>query len=344
MAARFHVGKRELLARGLFWSGGALVMDQLPQQDQLMVLNYHRIGNADEDSFDPDLFAAKADEFDDQISCLKRHTALVTLEEALAFIEGAVHEKTPRCRVLVTFDDGYLDNYETAFPILRSHGVQGVFFLATGLVGSNCIPWWDRAAYLMKTARKRRFTLRFPVQLEIDLDKNDLLQSLRQVAALCYWQETADIGRFMRELAEAADAEEPAEETRRFLDWDEARRMIGGGMAIGCHTHSHGVLGRLPAEHQRRELSSSRELLRERLGVAADTLAYPYGVPTSFSGQTQELVREMGYRAAFSINRHTNLPGKTNPYSVNRICIGNEGWPRFRVKSAVCRLTGKYWP
>jgi peptidoglycan/xylan/chitin deacetylase (PgdA/CDA1 family) len=344
MGAGFHVGKRELLARGLLWSGGPLIMNQLPQRDQLMVLNYHRIGNAAEDPFDPDLMSARADEFDDQISYLKRHTSLVILEEALAFIEGTAHEEAPRCRTLITFDDGYLDNYEIAFPILRSHGVQGVFFLATSLVGSSCIPWWDRVAYLMKTARKRRFTLRFPVQLEIDLDKNDFIQSLRQVSTLCYWQETADAGRFMRELAEEADAKEPAEETRRFLDWDEARRMVDGGMAIGCHTHSHGALGRLPAEQVRRELSSSREVLRERLGVAADTLAYPFGTATSVSEQTQESAREMGYRAAFSLHRHTNLPGETNPYNVNRICIGGQSWPRFRVQVAVCRLMGQYWP
>jgi hypothetical protein len=88
MEAGFHVGKRELLARGLWWSGGPLIMNQLPQRNQLMVLNYHRIGNAAEDPFDPDLMSASADEFDDQISYLKRHTSLVILEEALAFIEG----------------------------------------------------------------------------------------------------------------------------------------------------------------------------------------------------------------------------------------------------------------
>ena len=72
---------------------------------------------------------------------------------------------------MITFDDGYLDNYEIAYPILRSHGAQGVFFLATGMVGSCEIPWWDRIAYLVKTARKRQFTLHYPADLAVDLDK-----------------------------------------------------------------------------------------------------------------------------------------------------------------------------
>ena len=55
--------------------------------------------------------------------------------------DGTIKEKACRCRVLITFDDGYPDNYEIAFPIFRSHGVQGVFFLCTGIVGSDYIPW-----------------------------------------------------------------------------------------------------------------------------------------------------------------------------------------------------------
>ena len=130
MTGRSHfVGKRELLAHALFWSGATFLIGQLPERDLLLVLNYHRIGNRNDDPFDPAVFSATCDQFSEQISYVKRNLSLVTLEEALAFVDGTIKERTSRCRVLLTFDDGYLDNYEVAFPILRSHGVQGVFFL-----------------------------------------------------------------------------------------------------------------------------------------------------------------------------------------------------------------------
>jgi peptidoglycan/xylan/chitin deacetylase (PgdA/CDA1 family) len=62
------------------------------------------------------------------------------LDEAIDIAHGNV---PARNRVLVTFDDGYLDNYTVAFPILRSLGVQGVFFLPTAFVGTGELPWWD---------------------------------------------------------------------------------------------------------------------------------------------------------------------------------------------------------
>jgi hypothetical protein len=65
-------GKRELLARGLLWSGASFLLSRLPARDSLLVLNYHRIGNPDDDLFDPGVFEATADQFNDQISHQKR--------------------------------------------------------------------------------------------------------------------------------------------------------------------------------------------------------------------------------------------------------------------------------
>jgi peptidoglycan/xylan/chitin deacetylase (PgdA/CDA1 family) len=298
------------------------IFDQLPQRDLLLVLNYHRIGNRDDDLFDPGVFSATEDQLNEQISYLKRHVSLVTLQEAVAFVSGTMDEKTRRCRVLITFDDGYLDNYEVAFPILRSNGVQGVFFLATSLVGSYHVPWWDHIAYLMKTARQRRFRLRYPADLAVDVDSNGVAKSLRDVLGLYKRSENTDPIRFIRELREEVNGNDPPATMRRFLNWTEAREMISGGMAIGSHTHSHYVLSQLGPDQQRQELAQSRMLLREQLGIEADALAYPVGATSSFSDQTQQLVQEVGYRAAFSFHGGTNLPGMTRRYDVKRVGVG----------------------
>jgi len=321
-----------------------LVLRQLPGRDSLLVLNHHRIGRSDDDPFDPDVFSATADELDEQVAYLKRHVSLVTLEEALAFIGGTIREKARRCRVLITFDDGYLDNHRLAFPILRSHGVQGVFFLATDLVGSCHVPWWDHAAYLMRTARRRQFTLRYPANLPVDIDANGIGKSLRDVLALYKNPQNTDRARFLDGLREGTRSEDPPGGQRRFLDWEEAKEMVAGGMAVGSHTHTHHVLSQLGTDRQRQELAQSRTLLHQWLGVRADTLAYPVGIPGSFSGQTERLAGEAGYRAAFSFGGGVNLPGRTRRYDVKRVAAGRHSRSRFRVQTEICRFAGSYWP
>jgi len=84
------------------------MLSVLPAKDSLLVLTYHRIGDHENDPFDPGIFSATGDQFDEQISDLKRNHSLVTLEEALEFVDGTIKEKACRCRVLITFDDGYM--------------------------------------------------------------------------------------------------------------------------------------------------------------------------------------------------------------------------------------------
>ena len=336
--------KRELLARGLLWTGATVLLSLLQERDSLLVLNYHRIGNPDSDLFDPGVFSATAEEFNDQIAWLKRHASLVSLEEALGFLDGTLKEKTRRCRVLITFDDGYLDNYNVAFPILRWHDVQAVFFLVTGMVGSSMVPWWDHIAYLIRTARRRQFSLHNPAEMAVDIDGHGLTKSLQAILKLYKRTENSYPVRFIGELEEESKGKCVPHTVRRFLSWDEARGMNAGGMAIGSHTHSHSVLSQLPLDQQHEELSRSRAILKEQLGIEADVLAYPVGARTSFTNQTQTAARDAGYRAAFSFYGGTNLPGKTSLYDLSRIGIGNQSWRRFRVQSAVLKRTGYFWP
>src|SRR5947209_10447395 len=100
-------GKREQIARVCSLSGFTRVLESLPQRRVLIILNYHRVGNAAETPFDSGVFSATAEEFDSQIAYFKRRFHLATLEEALAMLKG---DGPLRTSVLITFDDGYLDN------------------------------------------------------------------------------------------------------------------------------------------------------------------------------------------------------------------------------------------
>ena len=262
----------------------------------------------------------------------------------MAFVEGTQKDKVRRCRALITFDDGYLDNYEIAHPILRSHGVQGVFFLVTSMVGSQHIPWWDQISYLMKTGRKRRFTLRYPADLEVDIDQKGMEKSLRSVLKLYKRPENTDPARFMSEVAEETQGAELPTTLRRFLNWDEAREMSREGAAIGSHTHSHNLLSQLEPERQYEELSKSRAILKEQLGIAVDTIAYPVGKKDAFTDETKRIAQEVGYRAGFSFYGGANFPGKTSAYDVRRFNIG-PNLDRLRLETAMWRLTGHIrWP
>src|SRR5262245_780264 len=113
-----ETGLRSLSGRVFRWSG-------------VLALNYHRVGDGSQSMFDRGLWSATAEAFVDQIRFCKAHFDIISpadLPDVLARGRGRY--------ILVTFDDGYRDNYEVAFPILKGEGVPATFFVASGFIDS----------------------------------------------------------------------------------------------------------------------------------------------------------------------------------------------------------------
>ena len=144
------------------------VLASLARRPGLLVLAYHRIGEADGQFFDDELFSATADGFRDQLRYLARHFSVLDASAVLKAMRGGRLElDTPSA--LVTFDDGYRDNCEVALPILRELGLPAVFFIAAGYVDSPRLTWWDRVAYIVKRTERPSLALTYPEPLTIDV-------------------------------------------------------------------------------------------------------------------------------------------------------------------------------
>jgi peptidoglycan/xylan/chitin deacetylase (PgdA/CDA1 family) len=216
------------------------VMEIMPKRRQLMILSYHRIGDAAQTPYDSGLFSATAEEFDAQITYVKRRFHVTNLEEALGIVRGDTSAGTS---VLITFDDGYLDNYTLAFPILRSHKVQAAFFLPTAFIGTGELPWWDTIAFIVKQSRKKVIELRYPEAARLHLKRESLPQAIIGILQLYKRHSMQQRERFISELESSCESSRPQNTSQRcFLNWDEAREMQRVIIAFGSHTHTHEIL------------------------------------------------------------------------------------------------------
>jgi peptidoglycan/xylan/chitin deacetylase (PgdA/CDA1 family) len=335
--------KRDALATLSQYSGITALLGVLPAKPILMVLNYHRIGNADETPYDPQVFSCTAGELDRQVGFLKRRFHLATLDEVLDIAES--RRKPSGTVVLLTFDDGYLDNYQSAFPVLAAHCVQGVFFLPTAFLGSSRLSWWDTAAYIIKRSRKRKFRLGVPPFQEFDLDAEPARKVVAHVlnAYVTGSGFHRDSEPFLAMLEEACDSPRPDGSERCHMNWEEVATMLRGGMAIGSHAHSHEILSRLPAEEQLSELTASKRILEERLGAPVYALSYPVGLPESFSSDTRAAAVAAGYRLAFSFYGGFNRFGAIDPFDFRRQSGISRAIARFRLQTTLASVTGRYW-
>lgn len=120
----------------------------------------------------------------------------------------------------------------------------------------------------------------------------------------------------------------------RYLTWDETAKLAELGVTVGSHAHRHNSLGRMPLEQAREEGSRSRELLQSRLGIEADSFAYPYGMRPDHSPETAAALRDLGYRSVFTA-MHGAIDAGSDPFRLPRIKVeGGEGLTMFKL---LCR-------
>jgi peptidoglycan/xylan/chitin deacetylase (PgdA/CDA1 family) len=285
--------KKRIAARVLAQSGMGRLFATLAPPGGILILNYHRIGDGSGSCYDRELWSADPEAFDAQMAMLARDCDVISPGDM-----DAVRGRRGR-HVLVTFDDGYLDNYEVAYPILRAHGLTATFFIATGFIDRPRLPWWDEIAWRIRTTAATRLDLRpwLPEPLEPARGHDAAIGAiLRAYKAL----PVAESGPMLERLRQETGLETPARVEGMWMDWNHIREMADGGMTIGGHTRDHPVLSRLPVERQREEIETCAARIREETGRPMEYFAYPVGSQWAFDAQTVACLQAAGVKRAFS--------------------------------------------
>jgi peptidoglycan/xylan/chitin deacetylase (PgdA/CDA1 family) len=222
--------------------------------------------------------------------------------------------------VVITFDDGYVDNLANAKPLLERYDVPATVFVTTGYVGRDQEFWWDELERLLLHSRSLPETLSLKIngtarKWELDgintspvdqtwnvLDpdggnaRHFLYRSLHEVL-----QVTSEVDRrqMLDTLGEWAGASRITRPTYRALCPDEVLQLADGGLVeVGAHTVTHPVLSTLSPAEQYTEIRQSKIALENILARPVTSFAYPYGATSDYTKETVAAVRQAGYARA----------------------------------------------
>lgn len=278
-------------------------------RQQLPILAYHRIldDDANLDSLaDPGLFSTRASDFRRQVEWLGRHADCVTFETL---------DQARRCPVIITFDDGYEDNYRLAWPILRDAKIAAVFFVTTDFIDHGQPMWFDRAA---NAIRQRNGQL--PAELVANFSGANLSRSVLQQCLA--WMKSMDDCR-RREVLAALEygLNNTSLEQHHPMSWDQLRQMAASGMEIGSHSCSHAVLANESRQRIQSELMQSRQRIESEIGKPCRSLAYPVGGGTAISPMVVAEAQDAGYQYACSYISGINRQPQADPMHLRRLHV-----------------------
>ncbi len=276
------------------------------------------------------------------IGFLKKHFKIVALTElALEAIDPDATSRSvdsrngsvpgaPRCAL--TFDDGWLDFYEHAFPILAERRVPATVFLPTDFIGTDKWFWTDRIARMLMErdasgvarpsgGRESMFEPDFtsPVAEFMEASEGSASERLERAIRRLKRLRNEEIEKVLDDYAARweVEANPPG---RAFLSWSEVREMFGSGLiTFGSHTASHRILTMLGEREVVEELNRSRDRLIAE-GVADPgrlVFSYPNG---NYNEAVALRVKEAGYSLAVTTERGWN-GADSDPYLLRRIGV-----------------------
>ena len=259
---------------------------------------------------------------------LRKYYHIISLQELVESLnEGKIQERS----VVITFDDGFADNYHFAYPILKKYQIPATIFLATEAVDNRKPLWIQKFNYLInefgvdKIIDKTRSLLDY-TQFERTVNNTDSRDSLHKQLEQFLAYEVAKQLReeFLRTLyAEfSISMEDLFLENKIFLNWEEIKKMHANGIRFGNHGGSHTPFSALSNDDQIDEVFSSKDLIKQYVKHDFLPFAYPFGQKRDFSKTSTRIIDDAGHRCiltAMPTLNHAN----TSRRELGRIVIEN---------------------
>jgi D-aspartate ligase len=302
------------------------------------IFNYHRIKthNDAQSFFDEGSFNVDAGVFRDQILFIKKNFTILSEDDLLKHVENRVKLPSDKNYAMITFDDGYSDNYHVALPILKELNVPAIFFVPTKILVERKVGWWDLIAFFIKNTTLEKFVFK---NKTYSTDERFNHSVITELTSMLKNLSVTQVNAFLTELSLSLNSVWPKSQLqdRELMTWEQLKECKAAGMAIGSHSHSHSILSQMDLSSQNEEIHISKKILEEKLGFQILSFAYPVGMYSHFNQETKKIVQNNGYSLAFSfmtgfskieIQDFFDIRRVAAPKDVNSILVGC-AWPNL---------------
>ncbi len=259
--------------------------------------------------------------FRNQMRYLKAHYLLLSLTEAIERLHaGALSQPA----AVVTFDDGYQNNYDVAFPILQTLGIPATVFLTSAFIATNATPWFCRLHLALSETTQTSLTWRGN-----RYDLSGWQARSNAVYALQAGLKSLPQPQLLHELQViilglGGDVTQPVEPHSpfRMLSHEAIAALAASGLIeFGAHTHSHAILSLLAADQAWAEIETSIRAVQELSGRPCRLFAYPNGRAEDYNPGVMAALSDLGIQAAVTAIDGLN-DRSTPPLELRRRGVG----------------------
>jgi peptidoglycan/xylan/chitin deacetylase (PgdA/CDA1 family) len=293
------------------------------QEHPCIILLYHRI--VDDSSRYLNKGAAvhhHIKDFKREMAYFKRNFQIVSMDEVASHMRLGEGFKRPS--IAITFDDGYLDNYTLAYPVLKKHGVPATIYLTTGLVGTLDGIWTEEigVAFLETKKDHFHFSALFGDKTIPIKTKEEKEQANSEVSEALKVRPDDERRELMQKLFEELEVSEKFERPfgkRMMLNWEEVQEMRRDGITIGSHSHTHPILSQMSGDKAKDEILNSKKVVEKNVDIEVKHFSFPNGREEDFSEELRDYCRKIGFESVCSVVYGPYDAAKRDPFALKRV-------------------------
>ena len=266
--------------------------------------------------------------FKEHLAYIRKYYNIISLQ---ALIESLKEGKVPERSAIITFDDGFSDNYHFAYPILKKHKIPATIFLTTEAIDNRKPIWIQKVNYLInefgieKVVNRMRGLSNFPKFEPFMKQANSGNSLQKQFEHVLAYNVAKDIReQTLTRLFGEFDIsmENIFSKNKIFLSWTEINKLKADGICFGNHGESHTPFSALSYDDQKAEIYNSKRIIEQRINQDFLPFAYPFGQKRDFTSITKRFIDEAGHDCILTA-MPTLINSNTSLEELGRIVIGN---------------------
>lgn len=293
-------------------------------------LIYHRVAQL---AVDHHMLAVRPERFRQHLIHLRDNFRILTPQEMQACLESG---NVPADGIVITFDDGYADNYQNMLPIVEELQVPVTVFVSTDLLGTSREFWWDELERIFFGPSGHASPLEFNGRQGAIRYATETREERREVCNQLHGfmkqLKPAERESCLDSLRKWAGTGADGQASHRVLTHEELARLSRSPfVTIGAHTRTHTALSILTAEEQLAEIAGSKRELEELTGCPVEFFSYPFGARQDYTPETTALCRQAGFKGSYA-NFHGHIFKSTDPFQVPRMLVRDWEIDTFRQR------------
>lgn len=301
------------LERALYWSGAGFAYTSLGNVAGATVLMYHSVADNPQARFvEPAMHMSPAT-FEAQVRWLAEHRHVVSLDTLVERLSRG--EATPAGTVVLTFDDGYLDNLEVAAPILAKYHLPATLYLATGYVEDGETQWVDHLYTAFRSRRRQRLELEGLGRFDLS-DPAARLDAYQRAGGHLIEISRPERQDVLHQIREQLRPEELP--PRLTMTWDDVRRLAADypRFELGVHTVDHLDLSKVDEATAEAQMVEARDQIEAVTGTRPRHFSFPYSRTTPAATR---LAEKVGFASATGPGTEFLIGADADRYDLSRI-------------------------